>query len=45
MEEIDIELPALPDRAMELKEGSSRPDPKELGGPTATGGGRGGGGP
>jgi hypothetical protein len=47
MDEIDMELPPLdtePDRAMELKVGSSRPEGKALGGPTATGGGRGGGG-
>lgn len=47
MDEIDMELPPLdtePDRAMELKAGSSRPEGKALGGPTATGGGRGGGG-
>jgi hypothetical protein len=47
MDEMDMELPpdTEPARAMELKAGRSRPDGKALGGPTATGGGRGGGGP
>lgn len=47
MDEIDMELPPLdtePDRAMELRVGSSRPEEKALGGPTATRGGLGGGG-
>lgn len=37
--------PVLPERVMVLKAGSSLPEGKDVGGPTASGGGRGGGGP
>ena len=40
-----MELPPLHERVRELSAGSSRPEGNEVGGPTATGGGLGGGGP
>jgi hypothetical protein len=40
-----MELLLLPDLASEFRAGSSRPDVKDMGGPPARGGGRGGGGP
>jgi hypothetical protein len=45
IDDIDMELPVLPDRVRELNAGSSRPDGKALGGPLARDGARGGGGP
>ena len=44
IDDIDMELPVLPERVRELRAGSSRPG-KADGGPTDSGGARGGGGP
>jgi hypothetical protein len=45
MDDMDMELLLLPVLAIEPRAGSSRPEGNDMGGPTATGGARGGGGP